>query len=118
MARWQVTISGKGIRKATVEKLAEAFKEQYGASCSVHVADATPPESRQDRLEVAMGSVSDAAAEVESLKDELQEWFDNLPENFQQGDKGQELEEAISQLDDLQSNLENCESEVTFPSMY
>ena len=35
----------------------------------------------------------------EALKDELQEWYDNLPENFQNGSKGESLQEAIDALE-------------------
>lgn len=49
-------------------------------------------------------SVADAiesgVADLETLRDELQDWYDNLPENFQSGEKGSQLEEAISNLDD------------------
>jgi len=56
---------------------------------------------------------------VEELKDELQGWFDNLPEQFQSGDKGSELEEAIQQLEELKDGLESLDfSSVVFPGMY
>jgi hypothetical protein len=45
--------------------------------------------------------VSDAFSELESLKDELQDWYDNLPESFQNGDKGSELQDAVSNLENL-----------------
>lgn len=44
-------------------------------------------------------AVSTAFSEIESIKDELQEWYDNLPENFQNGSKGEALQEAISALE-------------------
>lgn len=43
--------------------------------------------------------VSGAFSELESLRDELQDWYDNLPESFQSGDKGDQLQEAVSQLE-------------------
>lgn len=36
------------------------------------------------------------------LKDELQEWHDNLPESFQEGDKGYALSEAVDELERLE----------------
>ncbi len=45
--------------------------------------------------------ITDAQSEAESLRDELQEWYDNLPESLHNGDKGQAIEEAIS-------NIESC----------
>ena len=56
---------------------------------------------------------------MELIKDELQDWYDNLPEAFQNGDKGQALEEAISQIDSSVSDLDNAISnEPDFPTMY
>lgn len=121
MARWEVTISGKGVRKASVEKLAAKMKEEFGEDVSIHVTDASPPESRSDRLSAALGDVSGARSEVESLRDELQEWYDNLPENFQNGDKGSELTEAIGSLEEIMSGMEDIEGrdgDVSFPTMY
>ena len=43
--------------------------------------------------------ISNAQGEVDTLKDELQSWFDNLPESFQNGIKGDALQEAIDGLD-------------------
>lgn len=63
-------------------------------------------------------AIADAFSEIESLKDELQEWYDNLPENFQNGSKGEQLQEAIGALeqhsepsvdDKLQELLEKTE---------
>lgn len=120
MARWKVTISGKGIRKASVEKLAAQLKEQNkGEDVRVTVSDDTPPESRADRLAAALSLISDAKSEVESLRDELQEWYDNLPEGFQNGDKGDQLQEAIATLENLNDQLEEAEgTDVGFPGMY
>jgi hypothetical protein len=50
--------------------------------------------------------IPDAIAELESLRDELQDWYDNLPEAFQSGDKGDQLQEAISSLDNVANELD------------
>lgn len=125
MARRTITVSGKGIRKDTVDKIAKAIVEKYGKDdegdnkASVSVADATPPDSRADRFSAACGLVGDAKSEFESLRDELQEWYDNLPENFQNGDKGNDLQTAIDELENLIQNAEDVESgDVSFPQMY
>lgn len=44
-------------------------------------------------------ALSNGVSDLESLKDELQDWYDNMPENFQSGDKGEQLQTAIDQLD-------------------
>lgn len=119
MARWQVTIEGKGVRKSSVEKLAEKMKDQFGEAASISVKDDTPPESRADRFAAAMSLVSDAMSEVESLKDELEEWHGNMPENFQNGDKGNQIQEAIDNLENIYSELDSISStDVDFPGMY
>jgi hypothetical protein len=119
MANWQINVSGKGIRKATVEKLAANLKAEFGEDAYIGVTDNTPPESRADRLQSALGAVSDARSEVESLKEELESWYDNLPESFQNGEKGEALQSAVSELDDCISNLESAEGcGAEFPGMY
>jgi hypothetical protein len=49
-------------------------------------------------------SISDALSTaygiVEELRDELQSWYDNLPESLQNGAKGDQLTEAISGLEE------------------
>lgn len=125
MARWQITVSGKGIRKETVEKIAQAIVDKYGKDkdgddkACVSVRDATPPSSRSDRFQEALGHVGEAKAEFESLRDELQEWYDNLPENFQNGEKGEQLTAATEALEEAIDALDNVEgTEVEFPTMY
>lgn len=54
-------------------------------------------------------ALSEAFGEFESLRDELQEWYDNLPESFQNGSKGDALQEAVSQLEDLSEPSINSE---------
>ncbi len=118
MARWEITVSGKGIRKAGIEKLAAKLKEEYGEGAVVGVVDATQPESRAERFSTAQSLISDARCEMESLRDELQEWLDTIPENLQSGDKYQQIETSIASLEDIIGELENQEgADVEFPSM-
>jgi len=54
--------------------------------------------------------------QLESLKEELQldvidaeqEAFDNLPESFQEGEKGERMQEIIDTLEDVVSNFEDA----------
>ena len=74
--------------------------------------------SRSDRFEEAKTLVSDARGQMETLRDELQEWRDNMPENLQDSAKAGELDEAIQALEDVIGQLEEAENaDVTFPSM-
>ena len=52
------------------------------------------------------GAAEDAKSCLEELRDELQDWYDNLPEQFQVGEKGEELTEALDAI--------GC---VSFPAM-
>lgn len=117
MATWQVTISGKGIRRDTVEKIVEkALREKYGEGASITVTDASPPESRADRFSEAMSKVSDAKGECEALRDELDEWKGNMPESLQNGSKAEELDAAIGELEEVIQELEAVEGrDVSFP---
>lgn len=42
--------------------------------------------------------IESAHGECEELGEELQEWYDNMPESFQSGDKGDQLQQAIDEL--------------------
>lgn len=55
------------------------------------------------------GERDDIVSEVESLKDETQGNFDNMPEGLQQGDSGQLLEQRVSTLEEFQSELEGLD---------
>jgi hypothetical protein len=119
MANWNINISGKNIRKASVEKLANLLKEEFGEGSFVRVTDSTPPESRSERFSSAMEQISDARTEIECLRDELQDWLDNLPENLQSGMKADELQEAIDTLEEISGEIDSIENaDLIFPGMY
>lgn len=120
MARFKACIYGKGLRLDTLQKkLHTLFPQNSEENITVTVSKDELPESRADRFEACKSKASEAREEAESLRDELQEWFDNLPEAFQQGDKGSALEEAISNLDTFISSCEEAEgTDVEFPGMY
>lgn len=45
---------------------------------------------------------------IEALRDEEQEAFDNLPEAFQFGERGETMESAIEALDYASDSLQEC----------
>jgi hypothetical protein len=56
----------------------------------------------RDSFTTSIGDAAESAqSDAEQLKDELQDWFDNPPESFQGGQKGNELEDAISEFDSI-----------------
>lgn len=62
-------------------------------------------------LETLKGQVEDAMNEADSIATDERDYFDNMPENMQQGDRGQAAEQAADQLEEARSNLENMDFE-------
>lgn len=46
---------------------------------------------------------------MEEVKDEEQEAYDNLPESFQYGERGEQMQEYIDSMDEAYENLEEVE---------
>ncbi|QDF16016.1 hypothetical protein H3N89_gp51 [Microbacterium phage MonChoix] len=46
---------------------------------------------------------------IEQVRDEEQEYYDNMPEGLQQSDRGYAAEEAASQLDEAASMLDDLD---------
>lgn len=61
---------------------------------------------RRKRIQEIRESLLDLQADLEKIKDEEQEAYDNLPESFQDGEKGEKMSEAIDNLDYAFSSLE------------
>ena len=68
---------------------------------------------RRSRLQKVIDQLEDLKAEVASICEEEQEAYDNMPEGLQDAERGQQIYENISNLedrdgdfDDLISNLE------------
>lgn len=103
----QLTVEGRDIRQIQ-KQYPGATVEKKGRS-----------QSRADRFSDAVSLVVDAKSEFEALSEELRSWYENLPENFQEGEKGQQLEEAADALDEAVSQCEEVEgADVNFPGMY
>ena len=76
--------------------------------------------SRATRLSDTLNMI-EKIADVEQLKEELEEWLDNLPENLQSSNKAEMLQESIDNLDNIINELENIQElqhDVEFPSMF
>jgi predicted nucleic acid-binding Zn-ribbon protein len=66
----------------------------------------------QDRLTAlnlddVLSEVKDIREELETLRDEEQESFDNLPESLQSGERGQDMEAAITSMDSAMEKIES-----------
>lgn len=67
-------------------------------------------DERRNAIRWALARITEARTVIEQCKDAEQEAFDNLPESLQAGARGEAMEEAISTLDDAQTDLESLES--------
>jgi methyl-accepting chemotaxis protein len=63
-------------------------------------------EGIKQAIETLKGLIDDARSEYEAIKDEEQEYYDNMPESFQQGDKGSKAEEIVSALESVSEALD------------
>jgi len=76
--------------------------------------------SRATRLSETL-DMTGKIADVEQLKEELEEWSENLPENLQSSNKADMLQEAIDNLENIVGELENIQElqhDVEFPGMF
>ena len=68
---------------------------------------------RRKDLDDALKLISDARNIVENARDEEQEYFDNMPESFQFGDKGQDVWVAANNLDEAVNAFDEIESYIS-----
>lgn len=65
---------------------------------------------RRKRLGDAFNLISQAKDILEKVKDEEQDSYDNLPENFQYGNRGKEMHGYIEMLDEAYGYLDDTGS--------
>lgn len=69
---------------------------------------------RRRRIDEALTQLRVLHGEIEAIRDEEQEAFDNLSEGLQQSERGQAIEEAAGQLDEaaegMQATIDALES--------
>lgn len=65
---------------------------------------------QRKKLETHQRTLSIIRSDIESIKDENQDAFDNMPEGLQNGEKGEVMNTAISALEDALSDLENVDN--------
>lgn len=68
--------------------------------------------NRRKQIEAIQKKAADFAEEVEQLKDELEESFENMPESLQYSTNGERMQERIDLLDTWLSNLTEMAEEV------
>lgn len=105
-------------RKEIARILADAQKAQdlvATAASEVRQIIEDALESAKDRMDTLLGIVNldDLVSDIESVKDEEQEYFDNMSEGFQNGARGQIAQEAINQLETAHETIEGVREFLT-----
>lgn len=67
---------------------------------------------RRKRLQAAFDKIAEVQEIITDVRDEEQEAFENLPENFQYGEKGEEMQGYIEMLDEAEGYLDDAKSVV------
>ena len=55
--------------------------------------------ARRKEIDSVIATLEEAKERLESIRDDEQEYYDTMPENFQYGEKGEAAEETVSNLD-------------------
>lgn len=55
--------------------------------------------NRRKQIDDILEQLNPLLLEIESVKDEEQEAYDNLPESMQNGDKGEKMSDAVNNLE-------------------
>ena len=61
--------------------------------------------SRRKECERIAALLDEARTALEYVKDEEQDAYDNMPEGFQNGERGEKMEECIAALDEIIDGL-------------
>lgn len=67
---------------------------------------------RRERLKKQLRLLEEMREEIEAIRDEEQEAYDNLPESLQDGERGERLQENIDVLEDILGQLEEPAEEL------
>ena len=89
------------------------------STCAALEVERETARSRASRLGSAEAQFERVKEEVDNLREEIEEWKNNLPENFQQGEKADQLDTCLDALAQLADSLEQVSGweDVEFPSM-
>lgn len=68
--------------------------------------------TRRKQITNLIGKIEALKSDLEWVRDEEQEYFDNIPENLQTGIRAEESEEALSLMDDAIDGLDSAITEL------
>jgi hypothetical protein len=78
------------------------------------VKDLTEAKGQIEQIEMSKiaGLLSDARTTLEGVRDEIQESYENMGEKVQEGEKGEAAQQAVENLEEAISAIEELEAEV------
>jgi hypothetical protein len=111
--QYHVTLTVEGSQKDTILGVAKSLfsKQLVGVELVRHGG------SRAEDLDRAFELVEEAKDIVGELKGDLEEWKESLPDNFRD-QKEEELDSAISELEDIENSLNINFDNVEFPGAF
>ena len=67
---------------------------------------------RRKRLQEAFDKIAEAQEILSEVRDEEQEAYENLPENFRYGERGEEMQGYIEMIDEADGYFDDAKSVV------
>ena len=64
--------------------------------------------TRRKKLEWILSDLETVRDEIENVKEDEQEAFDNLPESIQYSEKGEQMEMNVSDLEELYESIDTA----------
>lgn len=68
---------------------------------------------RRKRIAKAVELLTEAHSILEEVRDEEQDYYDNMPESFQSGEKGDKAQEFADKLSEAADSVESTWTELT-----
>lgn len=67
---------------------------------------------RKERLLDAASQLTEAIDTIRDVQEEEQEAFDNMPEGFQSGSRGEKMQIAIDKMDEFIAQIESAQFDI------
>lgn len=64
--------------------------------------------TRRKALEKVQDKLLEAQADLQWIREEEEDAFDNLPESLQDSEKGESMQEAISTMEEIDSSIQDA----------
>ncbi len=106
---WKFRYGGKH-KSATRPRHSQLCQGKNGAFYAATEVFEDACESARGQADLEMAK-EEAVSNLGDVRDEYQEGFDNLPENFQYAPTGEAIQEAIDAIDELINEIEGWEFE-------